>query len=121
MSDDTSNAAAIRHLETLSEWLSLESHNHRIDALGWLIADRAKLYAERDQLRARVVSLELEHGETRKLNASLCRENDKHLDRAKAMRKLLERCRAGFDWNQYDNAEQNQIGRDLEAFLEVEP
>ncbi len=30
---------------------------------------------------------------------------------------LLRRCRDGFDWNQYDDTEQNQIGRDLEAHL----
>lgn len=30
---------------------------------------------------------------------------------------LLKRCRAGFDWNQYDDPVQNQIGRDLDAFL----
>ena len=37
--------------------------------------------------------------------------------RLAAATELLRRARNGFDWNQYDDAEQNQIGRDLDAFL----
>jgi len=34
---------------------------------------------------------------------------------------LLERCRSGFDWNQFDDASQNAVGRDLESFLSRAP
>lgn len=37
--------------------------------------------------------------------------------RLAAAEALLRRARNGFDWNQYDSPEQNQIGRDLDAFL----
>lgn len=58
-----------------------------------------------------------------KVNAALAREHDMS-DRANAVEDqlaaanaLLERCRAGVDWNQYDDPVQNQIGRDLDAHL----
>lgn len=63
-------------------------------------------YADVERLRAELddESAERHEAESREctLKGSLAAANT-----------LLGRCRAGFDWNQYDNAEQNQIGRDL--------
>lgn len=39
----TENEEAIRHLSTLTEFFKLAAHNERVDALCWLISDRARL------------------------------------------------------------------------------
>lgn len=50
----TDNAKAIEHLQTLVGFFSLADHNKRIDALSWLIDDRARLHAELQRMRARL-------------------------------------------------------------------
>src|SRR4051812_19291429 len=47
----TENAKAIEHLQTLVGLFSLDDHNKRIDALSWLIDDRARMHAELERLR----------------------------------------------------------------------
>lgn len=47
----TENEEAIRHLSTLTEFFKLAAHNERIDALCWLINDRARLGAELERLK----------------------------------------------------------------------
>jgi hypothetical protein len=74
----TENAKAIEHLQTLVGLFSLDDHNKRIDALSWLIDDRARMHAELERLRveldtienARVAAWSVVHAEQAKLAAA---------------------------------------------------
>jgi hypothetical protein len=54
----TENAKAIEHLQTLVGLFSLDDHNKRIDALSWLIDDRARVHAEIERMREQLIHLE---------------------------------------------------------------
>lgn len=81
------------------------------------------LEAQRNESQAiaRVRELEVERDVWAERAESEGRAKLEERQKLAAANALIVRARDGFDWQQYDSPEQNQIGRDLDAHLAAQP
>lgn len=79
------------------------------------------LEQENKRLNSAMASVRARYEDAELHVSELCEQLETASNGLAAAKALLVRCRAGFDWNQYANAEQNQLGRDLDAHLATQP